>query len=179
MAWRDGPEAREKARAANRKYAATEGGMARRQAHQESDRRRQTMTAWKVSEAGKAAQHRANQSEAGKARAARYFASEKGIAAIRRKQRTELGKANAARSRHKRRMLLAGLSNLTAAEWATIRAMQSGACAYCLRVAPLTMDHVLPLSRGGSNTMANVVGACRGCNSSKKARTIEEWIGAD
>lgn len=136
------------------------------------------MATWKASEMGKAAQHRANQSETGKARAARYFATEKGIAAIRRKQRTELGKANAARSRHKRRMLLAGLSNLTAAEWTAIQAMQGGACAYCLTVAKLSMEHVVPLSRGGSNTMANVVGACRPCNSSKKARTIEEWMGA-
>lgn len=176
-AWRQRPEARQKVREANRRYAMTEKGRERRLAHERSERRRQQMAAWRISEAGKEAQRRANQSEAGKARAERYFASERGKAAVRRKQQTPLGKANAARSNHKRRMVLAGLSTLTAAEWESIKATQMGACAYCLTVAPLTMDHYEPLSRGGQNTPENVVGACRPCNSSKKAQTVEGWIG--
>ena len=176
--WRRQPAARQKTIEANRRYAQTEKGRERRRAHEESERRRQQMAAYRASPEGKAAARRANQSPAGKARAARYFASAKGKAALRRKQQTPLGKANAARSRHKRRMLLAGLSTLTAAEWGTIQSEQMGACAYCLKVAPLTMDHYQPLSRGGQNTTENVVGACRPCNSSKKAQTVEEWIEA-
>lgn len=176
-AWRGRPEAREKVRAANRRYAQTEKGRASRAVAEQSVRRKVQMDAYRKSAAGKLAQLRANKTPAGIARSARYFATEKGRAAVRRKQQTVLGKANAARSNHKRRMLLGGLSNLTASEWATIQAQQAGLCAYCLTAAKLTMDHVVPLSLGGSNTMANVVGACRPCNSAKKARTIEEWFG--
>jgi len=38
-----------------------------------------------------------------------------------------------------------------------------------------TVDHVVPLSRGGTNTASNLVSCCRSCNSRKKDRTLEEW----
>lgn len=38
-----------------------------------------------------------------------------------------------------------------------------------------TVEHVIPLSRGGSHTMANSVLACRRCNCQKNSRTVEEW----
>jgi hypothetical protein len=47
-------------------------------------------------------------------------------------------------------------------------------CVYCGRPAD-TYDHVLPISRGGTSEVANVVPACRRCNSAKGARTPEEW----
>lgn len=40
-----------------------------------------------------------------------------------------------------------------------------------------TVDHVHPISRGGSHTWDNVVLACWACNTSKKDRTVEEWLG--
>lgn len=46
-------------------------------------------------------------------------------------------------------------------------------CAYCLRHAN-TVDHVLPKSRGGQNSWANLVAACRPCNDRKGARTPVE-----
>lgn len=49
-------------------------------------------------------------------------------------------------------------------------------CAYCDRPAE-TADHLVPLIRGGENTLANLVPACLSCNSSKGARPIEEWRG--
>lgn len=46
-------------------------------------------------------------------------------------------------------------------------------CAYCGRSdAPLTVDHVLALSRGGRHEIENLVPACRSCNSRKNARGI-------
>ena len=36
-------------------------------------------------------------------------------------------------------------------------------------------DHVIPRSRGGSDNAENLVLSCNGCNSSKGARTPEEW----
>jgi hypothetical protein len=47
-------------------------------------------------------------------------------------------------------------------------------CAYCGAPA-WTMDHVIPRSRGGSDDASNLVPACKKCNSSKGARTPEEW----
>lgn len=48
-------------------------------------------------------------------------------------------------------------------------------CAYCGSTAPLTRDHVVPLSRGGSDFIGNIVPACLSCNCSKKDRLLMEW----
>ena len=50
-------------------------------------------------------------------------------------------------------------------------------CMYCGRQFPgylLTRDHLMPLSRGGTDCWSNVVTACRGCNHAKGSRTPEE-----
>ncbi len=60
--------------------------------------------------------------------------------------------------------------------------LQRGTCQYCgQQVAPeqLTMDHVVPVARGGRSTKGNVVPACPACNKSKKALTPAEQILAE
>lgn len=47
-------------------------------------------------------------------------------------------------------------------------------CQYCGGKAHLTIDHVMPQSRGGGDTWENLVTACAPCNHSKGARTPEE-----
>lgn len=47
-------------------------------------------------------------------------------------------------------------------------------CQYCGSTHNLTLDHVVPLSRGGSHTWDNVVTACERCNQRKGNRTPEE-----
>ncbi len=50
----------------------------------------------------------------------------------------------------------------------------SGICAYCLQKfhpKELTMDHIVPLARGGRTTPGNVVAACLFCNKKKGADT--------
>lgn len=50
-------------------------------------------------------------------------------------------------------------------------------CQYCANYFPLdklTMDHVLPKSRGGKNTWENLVAACKKCNQKKGSRTTKE-----
>ncbi len=52
-----------------------------------------------------------------------------------------------------------------------------GVCHYCgnkFEKAQLTMDHVVPIVRGGRSTKANVVVACKECNSHKKYWTPVE-----
>lgn len=58
------------------------------------------------------------------------------------------------------------------------RRIAKGECHYCgKQVAPkeLTMDHVVPLIRGGKSTRGNVVPACKTCNNRKKYLLPIEW----
>lgn len=59
------------------------------------------------------------------------------------------------------------------------RQLNSGVCHYCQKkFAPkdLTMDHVVPLARGGSSTQGNIVPACKDCNRDKKLHTPVDQI---
>lgn len=50
-------------------------------------------------------------------------------------------------------------------------------CQYCSwtgSILNLTLDHLIPLARGGKTTWDNIVTACKACNLRKGARTIEE-----
>jgi 5-methylcytosine-specific restriction enzyme A len=58
------------------------------------------------------------------------------------------------------------------------RRIADGVCYYCrARVGPrrLTMDHLVPLGRGGRSVRGNVVPACLACNQRKKALVPVEW----
>lgn len=49
-------------------------------------------------------------------------------------------------------------------------------CQYCdYKGSKITIDHVLPRSRGGEDTWQNLVASCLDCNNSKDNRTPEEW----
>lgn len=53
-----------------------------------------------------------------------------------------------------------------------------GVCHYCGETFPpdeLTMDHLVPIVRGGKSTRGNVVPACKGCNNRKKYLLPVEW----
>jgi 5-methylcytosine-specific restriction endonuclease McrA len=50
-------------------------------------------------------------------------------------------------------------------------------CAYCNSTDNITIDHIVPLSRGGTHERANLAPACWSCNCSKGARLLEEWTG--
>ena len=64
---------------------------------------------------------------------------------------------------------------LTRGQWLAILAEANGHCAYCGKEAKLTLDHVIPLSKGGKHSKDNAVAACAHCNSSKGNRTLAEW----
>jgi len=50
-----------------------------------------------------------------------------------------------------------------------------GMCAYCVIRHADTLDHVIPLARGGTNYEGNVVPCCKSCNFSKHDSTVMEW----
>lgn len=47
-------------------------------------------------------------------------------------------------------------------------------CQYCRKKDGLTLDHVIPKSRGGRDVWDNLVTACNGCNNRKGSKTPEE-----
>ena len=54
-----------------------------------------------------------------------------------------------------------------------------GTCHYCggkFSPANLTMDHIVPIARGGKSTKGNVVPSCKKCNTTKKYYTPAEII---
>ncbi len=56
--------------------------------------------------------------------------------------------------------------------------ISSGKCEYCgVSVSPkeLTMDHVIPMARGGRSEKNNLVACCKECNNRKKSLLPQEW----
>jgi 5-methylcytosine-specific restriction endonuclease McrA len=49
-------------------------------------------------------------------------------------------------------------------------------CNFCGTEEELCVDHMTPLSRGGTNTLDNLQILCRPCNSSKSNKTMEEFL---
>jgi 5-methylcytosine-specific restriction endonuclease McrA len=57
----------------------------------------------------------------------------------------------------------------------SIREKWKNRCAYCESEDNLTLDHIVPQSKGGSDTTRNVVACCHSCNQSKGHTPWEEW----
>ncbi len=58
------------------------------------------------------------------------------------------------------------------------RKTSTGICYYCERkvtFSELTMDHLVPLARGGRSTKDNLVPSCKDCNNRKKNMLPLEW----
>ena len=54
-----------------------------------------------------------------------------------------------------------------------------GICHYCgekFKSSELTMDHVVPISRGGKSTKGNIVPSCKECNNKKKYMTPVDMV---
>lgn len=65
-----------------------------------------------------------------------------------------------------------------------VYAKTMGACWYCTGTMTLdhghpnsfTIDHAVPVSRGGGNDLQNLVPACRSCNADKRTMTADEFL---
>ena len=56
---------------------------------------------------------------------------------------------------------------------------QKPRCYYCEKVmekSEVTMDHIVPISRGGKSTRGNVVPCCKPCNTKKRDQTAVDMI---
>jgi 5-methylcytosine-specific restriction endonuclease McrA len=80
-------------------------------------------------------------------------------------------------SHRRRALLLNAEGSHTSADVRRIYLEQAAKCAYCQRDmhGRYEVDHVTPLSRGGSNYPENLACTCRRCNRSKGSKTLTEW----
>ena len=86
---------------------------------------------------------------------------------------TEQGRAVIHNSRHRRRSRMQ--DTFTAAELRRRLAAFGRKCAYC--GGPYEeLDHIIPLSRGGSNKISNIVPSCVHCNRSKRNLPVGQFL---
>lgn len=74
--------------------------------------------------------------------------------------------------RHKRRGILKDAGTFPISEWYELCAKHNNKCLRCGK-DEVTIDHVVPIARGGSNTIDNVQPLCQSCNSSKGTQIID------
>lgn len=84
----------------------------------------------------------------------------------------------AAAARRRARQLNAG-GNYTAADVKKLFLQQRGKCYWCRKKLgdKFDVDHIIPLSRGGSNGVANLCIACPSCNGKKFTKLPEDFAG--
>ena len=71
----------------------------------------------------------------------------------------------------------AAAKQLRSSQWWKNR-LGNGLCHYCkgrFKPKELTMDHIIPIIRGGTSTRRNVVPCCPKCNQQKKYLLPSEW----
>ena len=77
-------------------------------------------------------------------------------------------------SEHKRRSDKIGNGVFKVSRKETLNIINSP-CVACGSISKITMDHVVPLSRGGRHSIGNLQPLCFSCNASKNNRTMTEW----
>lgn len=63
----------------------------------------------------------------------------------------------------------------TKGEWENLKAQYNWSCPHCFKMEPeikLTEDHIIPLSKGGSDNIENIQPLCGPCNSKKSAKIL-------
>ena len=90
--------------------------------------------------------------------------------------RSDAGKAVHRAEGHNRR--IAGGEPITAEIWMEVVEASNGVCPYC--EGPIVglghMDHVVPLSKGGTNERSNLKYVCASCNRAKGGKDLEVFL---
>lgn len=87
---------------------------------------------------------------------------------IRKYRQTEKGRICQKNHKYKSRNGAAGKVDLRA--WGEKLKEYEGKCAICGSADDITIDHIIPLSKGGTNDISNLQPLCRSCNCSKGAK---------
>lgn len=61
-------------------------------------------------------------------------------------------------------------------DWIRLKARHRGKCFYCDEAGKLTLDHFIPISKGGEHRISNIVPACGKCNSRKKDKDPVKFL---
>lgn len=64
---------------------------------------------------------------------------------------------------------------VTEKDWQRLVNRHNGCCAYCGIKEKMTMEHVVPISRGGRHSIGNLLPVCIKCNISKNKKLLIEW----
>jgi len=67
--------------------------------------------------------------------------------------------------------------SFTYEEWQKKLEEYNNCCAYCgkLLIIDITIDHDIPIAKGGTNSIDNLVPCCKPCNSKKHSKTGDEF----
>jgi len=126
---------------------------------------------WMLSVSGKLSQKKAQE---------RYRNTDNGLAHRKASEmkyaKTEKRKVSLHRKYHARRLAIkANREFYSKADVESVLDFFGHSCAYCGTTSKLTMDHVVPLSRGGGDRIKNLVPGCFSCNSSKQESDALAW----
>lgn len=164
---RDNPE---KTREADRRWRKNNLEKAR-----EKDRRRYRENPEKTREKNR--QKHLKNPEKRRAAARRWYRNNRAraIERINRWRKANPEKSREYNSRRRSNKINTSINSLSGETWKWLVSLYEHRCAYCGNFSKdITIDHVMPLSRGGNNTLGNIVPACRSCNSLKHAKTPSE-----
>ena len=90
----------------------------------------------------------------------------------------ERRRETAREGQRRRKVRMAGAAGQhTPDEWLALLEEHDGLCAYCGALA-VERDHIIPISRGGTDDISNIVPSCRSCNATKRTLTPAEWLAA-
>ena len=79
---------------------------------------------------------------------------------------------------HRRRIKIRNInpsSNLSYAETFKIARPKLDYCVYCGSTEKLTIDHIIPINKGGNQDFKNLIRACKSCNASKNDSFFIDW----
>lgn len=79
-------------------------------------------------------------------------------------------------NRHQRAREAGAPGTFTLEDLNSLRKRQRNRCNGCGKRRKLGVDHIIPLSRGGTNWPDNIQLLCHSCNGRKERKTMEEWL---
>ncbi len=94
------------------------------------------------------------------------------------------GRQSAKETRRRARRAGVAINDFTDEQWQTLLKCSNYRCAYCPSDCPecrnktheLTRDHITAITKGGDNTLHNIVVACRSCNAKKHTNPAPHYV---
>lgn len=168
----------EKYKSYQRAYEKSEKRKAYKEAYEETPQRKAYHKEYRDSDEGKLYQKEYQkiykQSAKYKSYQRSYNRSEAAKMLHRKYHQTEKGRFASLVQKHRRRAReVFADGDYTQEQWLELCALYGYKCLACHEEKPLTVDHVVPLSKGGSNYISNIQPLCLGCNTSKGTRIID------